>query len=88
MEDDGPCCPAAATRRSSKIWLGGNLVGVVEMDRIVGEVRQMGIEEDETIADALVERARVYNYIPPQAVDDYKEGLLNEYRKRHPSEAK
>ena len=84
MGEDKPCCPAAAARRVRRIWVGGYQVGIAEMGRISEEVRAMGLEEDDAIADALVERARVYNYIPPEAVEDYRAGLLEEYRKTHP----
>ena len=84
MGDEKPCCPAAAGRRVRRIWVGGYQVGIAEMDRIVEEVHAMGLDEDDAIADALVERARVYNYIPPEAVEDYRAGLLGEYRRTHP----
>ena len=46
----------------------------------------MDLGEDDAITDALVERARIYNFIPPQALDDYRVGSLKEFRKKHPSE--
>jgi hypothetical protein len=83
MENDEPCCPAAA-RRVKRIWLGGHQVGVIEMDKIIEEVHSMGLGDDDTLADALLERARIFNYIPPQAAAGYRVGLLEEYRRIHP----
>lgn len=84
MGNDEPCCPAAAARRVKRIWLGGHQVGVIKMDRIIEEVHSMGLDGDDAVADALLERARIYNYIPPQAVTGYRVGLLEEYRRIHP----
>ena len=84
MGDDGPCCPTAAARRIQRIWVDGNQVGIVQMDRIIEEVYQMGLDDDDTIAEALIDRAMLYNYIPPQAVSGYLAGLLEEYREKYP----
>ena len=84
MGDDGPCCPTAAVRRVQRIWVDGNPVGIVELDRVIEEVHSMGLGDDNALADALLERARIYNYIPSQAVSGYRVGLLEEYRRKHP----
>ena len=83
MGDDKPCCPSAAARRVKRIWVGGYQVGIAEMDRIIEEVYSMGLDDD-ALADALLERARIYNYIPPKAVEEYRAGLLEEYLRTHP----
>lgn len=84
MGDDGPCCPASTARRVKRILVDGNQVGIVEMDRIVEEVHSLGLDDDEAIADVLLEKAMIFNYIPPQAVAGYRVGLLEEYRRMHP----
>jgi len=84
MGEEKPCCPAAAARRTRRIRVGGYQVGIAEMDRISEEVHAMGLGDDEAVADALLGRARIYNYIPPGAVEDYRTGLLEEYRRTHP----
>ncbi len=57
MRDDGPCCSADAARRTSRIWVAGNNVGIIELERIFEEVYRMDLGEDDAITDALVERA-------------------------------
>ena len=84
MGDEKPCCPAAAARRVRRIRVDGYQVGIAELDGMVEEVFSLGLDDDDAIADALVERARVYNHIPQKAVEDYRAGLLEEYRRMHP----
>ncbi len=84
MEDDGPCCSAAAARSVCKILVDGKQVGIVGFESIAEEVHSMGLGDDDALADALLERAMIFNYRPSQAVAGYKVGLLEEYRGIHP----
>ena len=53
------------------------------MDRVIEEVHSMGLDDD-ALADALLKRAMIYNYVPPKAIDGYRAGLLAEYLRIHP----
>jgi len=63
-----------------QIKVGGRKVGVVGLEDAFARVAAMGPAESSAIADRLVEAVGQLNYIPPQAVEVYREGLLREYR--------
>ena len=42
----------------------------------------MGLENDAETGEALLKRARIYNYVPSAASQDYKDALLEEYGAR------
>ena len=79
MERGVPCCAADAARRVRRIGVGGNQVAIVQLDRILGEVQTLGLEDVGRIAAELLRRAKVFNYIPPGAEDRYAEALLGVY---------
>ncbi len=63
------------------IQVGGNRIGIVGLDEIIGEIREQGIQEDDLIKKELVQRVRKKNYIPAPAEKEYEVALLHEYRK-------
>lgn len=83
-EDRGvPCCVADAARGVTKIRVDGNLIGIMEFESLMWEVRYLGPLDDAHARAELIERAKVYNYIPPTSEDDYANALLIEFRKRY-----
>ena len=86
MDRGVPCCAADVARRVTRIKVGDHHVAILELERIIEEVHREAPPEDEGLKAALVERASVYNYIPPKAAVNYGDGLLEEYRRVHPKE--
>jgi len=82
MQSERPCCAAAAARMIKKLVLPGGLqVGISNLENILKEVAQLKLADDEAIKKELLERVKIYNYVPPSAESDYSKALLNEYKK-------
>ena len=88
MGSEKPCCPAAAVRKVRKLSIGGTLIGIAELDTILEEVGGLAPASDAEARTELLARARIYNYIPPQAEGGYAEALLQEYRRTRSPEVK
>ncbi len=82
MEQDRgvTCCSADAARRFHRITVEGNLVGINQFKKVMTEVREMGLEDDDEIQAQLVMRTKIYNYVPPKAERSYGDALLEEYK--------
>lgn len=80
MEKGKPCCPASAARMVRRLRVGEGEVGIVELEAIFEEARRLLPAPDDRLRAALLARARIFNYIPPQAEDDYAEALLREFK--------
>ncbi|KUL05084.1 MAG: Uncharacterized protein XE11_0239 [Methanomicrobiales archaeon 53_19] len=74
-----PCCAAEAMRRIRQIDVGGITIGLAMLDDAMHEVARMNLLKDEEIADELMKRMRIYNYIPKAAEQQYRSALLREY---------
>jgi hypothetical protein len=82
-EDRGvPPCVADAARRVTKIRVAGNLIGIMEFDRVLREVEDLGPMEDTEVRKELIERTKKHNYIPPSSEEGYADALLVEFKKR------
>jgi len=75
-----PCCTLAAARWITKIKVGNNPVGIIEFQRIIDEVLEMGPMDDEETRAQLLKRLKQYNYVPSEAEDDYADAMLREFR--------
>jgi hypothetical protein len=72
------CCgPPPGTRQ---IEIAGYLVGVVDLDRVLQEVRKLGPTDKEVIKEELLRRVKEKNYVPRAYEDHYREALWKEYR--------
>ena len=88
MEKGKPCCPVSAARMVRRLRVGDGEVGIVELDAIFEEARRLLPASDEALRAALLARARIFNYIPPQAENDYAEALLREFKMTYCKEGK
>ena len=80
--DEKPCCAAEALRRIRQVEVGGITVGLAMLDDILDEVRGLHLASKDAIAEELMKRVRVYNYIPPAVTEKYRLALLREYEKK------
>jgi hypothetical protein len=80
-----PCCATSAERRVKRLMIGGNLVGIAHLDEIMNETRAMDLQSEEDVVQMLLKKVKVFNYVPPGATTDYKNALLEEYRRRSSS---
>lgn len=74
-----PCCAAEAMRRIRQIDVGGINVGLAMLDDTIHEVAELNLTKDDEIADELMKRLRIYNYIPNAAEQQYRSATLREY---------
>lgn len=82
MTGEKPCCAAAAARMIKKLVLpGGIQVGISNLENILKEVAQLKLADDEAIKKELLERVKIYNYVPHSVESDYSKALLKEYEK-------
>lgn len=79
--NEKPCCAAEALRRVKQIEIGGTIVGIAMLDSIMEEVRGSNLARSDEIADELLKRVKIYNYVPKAAEASYREALLREYLK-------
>jgi hypothetical protein len=76
-----PCCAAEALRRIRQIEVGKFVVGLAMLDDTIGEVREMNLSGTDRIADELLKRIRIYNFVPGSAEAAYRSALQREYEK-------
>lgn len=81
-EKDKPCCTAEALRRIRQVDIGGIVVGLAILDDIIDEVQELHLTGKDTIADELMKRIKIYNYVPRAAEAEYRAAMLREYGKR------
>lgn len=63
-----------------QISIGGNRIGLVDIDEIFEQVRALGISDPEELKRMLLEKVKAGNYVPPKLEKVYMEDLLDEYR--------
>jgi len=82
MQQEKPCC-AAAARMARKLTLpNGFQVGIVNLESILKEVADLKLASDDAIKKELLKRVKIYNYVAPAADNDYSEALLREYKRQ------
>ena len=66
--------------QSKQIRIGGNTVGIIDLNEIFAEIKAVRVKSDKALKQLLFEKVKVKNYVPPQLEDMYKEDLFDEYR--------
>jgi hypothetical protein len=79
--DNKPCCAADALRRIRQIPINGIPTGIIMLDECIAEVKKQALKSEQEIHTALIERVKVYNYIPRNVEQEYARALFEEYRK-------
>ncbi len=84
MTGEKPCCAAAAARMIKKLALpDGSQVGILNLESILKEVAGLKLADDNAIKKELLQRVKIYNYVPPAADNEYSEALLKEYKRQY-----
>ena len=81
-EKKKPCCAASALREVNYISIGGQQVGISQLDSIINEARDAESRGESTIRKELLRLVKIYNYIPSSAEKAYENALYVEYLKR------
>ena len=83
MTGEKSCCPAAAARMVKKLTLpDGSQVGILNLESILKEVADLKLADNNAIKKELLQRVKIYNYVPPTADNEYSEALLKEYKRQ------
>ena len=84
MQNEKPCCPAAAARILKKLALAdGSQAGILYLEEILKEVADLKLVDNETIRKELLKRVKIYNYVAPGADNEYSEALFNDYTRQY-----
>lgn len=73
-------CGGLPPSGTKQIMVEGKATGIDRLDEIIKAVRALDLPGDAAIIEALLERTRVYNYVPTKKTGAYGEGLLEAYR--------
>lgn len=77
-----------AARAVKKLPLpDGSRVGIVNLDIILNEVKEMKLADPDAIRAELLRRSEFQNYIPSGAKTDYAAALYREYQFKYEPEA-
>ena len=74
-------CGSGAVDESKKIWVSGVNVGISGWSSIVEEVRGLGLEDEQKIAEELLKRVERNDFVPSSKRKEYRAALLEEYLK-------
>jgi hypothetical protein len=80
MDEERPCCAAAAARMIKKLVVNGREVGVAQLDEIIDRVIEAGPVNDDDIIRALMKELKIYNYVPYGMEPYYGAALLELYK--------
>jgi len=64
MDNEKPCCANEAIRRVRIIMVNGIPTGIVMLEKVFHEVRGMDIRDEKRLKEVLLEKVKIYNYIP------------------------
>ncbi|MEO0206732.1 MAG: thioredoxin family protein [candidate division WOR-3 bacterium] len=64
-----------------QITVKGNRIGIIGLDKIFQSAKQAMIQDENSLKNFLLEKAKEQNYIPSSAEEDYKNALYREYRR-------
>ncbi|HVP93994.1 MAG TPA: NAC family transcription factor [Methanoregulaceae archaeon] len=68
-----------------KILIDGKETGIDKLDWIFEDIAGRNFPDDKTIIDEIIKRVQQFNYIPSKKMTEYREALLQEFRKFHTS---
>ena len=65
----------------TQIRVGDNKVGITGLEEIFRDLQAGEITDDEALADEILTRAKVRNYIPSGLEADYRHAMFQEFRR-------
>jgi hypothetical protein len=60
----------------------GSQLGLVNLESILKEVAGLKLADDSALKKELLQRVKIYNYVPPASDHEYSEALLKEYKRQ------
>ncbi|MDT8358203.1 MAG: NAC family transcription factor [Methanomicrobiaceae archaeon] len=85
-EKDGDYCSVCGgippeKIKTKKILVEGKETGIDHLEFIIEEVKKLGLADDARIAEELLKRVKVFNYVPTKKAASYAKALLEEYHR-------
>ena len=75
-------CGGLPPSGTKQIIVEGKPTGIDRLDEIIKAVRKLDLHDEAAVIEALLERTRVYNYVPTRKTAAYGQGLLEVYREK------
>lgn len=76
------CCDPGSPKPKMLVVEGGT-VGVFGLEEILEDVFRLGLTKKEDLAETLLLRFTLKNYVPSSAKEQYAKALVAEYKKRY-----
>ena len=75
----GECCPGKSV--SKRLTVGGQEVGISELDAIMRKALELGRASDDEIRRLILKELKIHNYVPSAAELDYLEAMWRAFKK-------
>ncbi len=62
--------------------IGGQEIGVAQLDEIIARISGIGLEDGIAIERALMKEVKIYNYVPVSREREYSCAIMQEYVRR------
>ena len=67
---------------TKRVLIDGKETGIDHLDWIFAEVKKLGLDNDEAIAEQLLRRVKEFNYVPTKKTGVYALALVAEFKKK------
>jgi len=83
MKNEVCHCMASEARKIGRLNVAGVEIGINRLDETIEEVHLMDLWNGNEIAETLLKKIKVFNYVPSEASEEYSKALLEEYLRRY-----
>ena len=66
---------------TKRVLIDGKETGIDHIDFVFDEVKKLRLDNNAAIAEEILKRVKVFNYVPTKKTSEYSDALLAEYRK-------
>jgi hypothetical protein len=66
---------------TKRVLIDGKETGIDHLDFVFDEVKKLRLDNNAAIAEEILKRVKVFNYVPTKKTSEYSDALLAEYRK-------
>jgi hypothetical protein len=77
-------CGCSGNATSRNLWIGGQNVGIAEIDKILRKTLECPKASDKELKAVLLKELKQYNYVPSSLEQDYADALWKEYLRCKP----
>jgi hypothetical protein len=66
---------------TKRVLIDGKETGIDHLDFVFDEVKKLRLDDNAVIAEEILKRVKIFNYVPTKKMVEYADALLTEYRK-------